>query len=50
MYMNSCLAVRLARAKKRHKCKFVPRLLPMIVKSIALTDIAAVEGCLTTAD
>ena len=29
--MNSRLGVRLARVKKRHKCKFVPRLLSMIV-------------------
>ena len=29
--MNSRLAVRLACVKKRHKCKFVPRLLSMIV-------------------
>ena len=29
--MNSRLDVRLARVKKRHKCKFVPRLLFMIV-------------------
>ena len=31
--MNSRLAVRLARVKKRHRCKFVPRRLSMIVVS-----------------
>ena len=31
MLMNSRLAVRLTRVKKRHKYKFVPRLLSMIV-------------------
>ena len=31
MQLNSHVTVCLARVKKRHKCKFVPRLLPMIV-------------------
>ena len=30
VYINSRVTVRLARLKKRHKCKFVPRLLSMI--------------------
>jgi len=41
--MNSRLTVCLARVKKRHKCKFVPRLLSMIVDE-KTTELEALKS------
>ena len=39
--MNSRVTVCLARVKKRHKCKFVPRLLSMIVVNCYNTTLSS---------